>query len=217
MQVEQIMTRDVITVTEQTKLSRLSEMMHLHKLRHLPVIDAAVALVGIVSHRDVQRAEPSPITTLDVGEIKYLLSKVTAAQLMHRNVVTCTPKTLVEDAGCTMRQRRVGCLPVVDDGRLVGILTGVDLVDFFLAITGCQVLDAVRVAVHLPDEPGRLAGLLSIIGDRGGQIVTAVIPTVPDNSGQRVAIVRFRDADVNGILDAIRMQGFDIASVDLPS
>lgn len=216
MYVEQIMTRDVVTVSEQTKLSRMSELMKLHKLRHLPVVDDDGGLVGIVSHRDVQRAEPSPITTLDIGEIKYLLSKVTASQIMRRKALTCSPDTLVEEAGCLMRQHRVGCLPVIRDARLVGIITGVDLVDFFLQITGCNVADAARITVRLADEPGRLAALLNAIGERGGQIVTAVIPTMVDEGGQRFAILRFRDHDIPGTIDAVRAQGFEVTGIDLP-
>jgi CBS-domain-containing membrane protein len=132
MNVDRIMTRDVVTVTEETKLARMAELMRERKLRHLPVVDDSGRLVGIVSHRDVQRAEPSPITTLDVGEVNYLLAKVTAGQLLHADVVTASPGMLVEEAGRLMRDRRVGCLPVVEEGKLVGIVTGVDLVDFFL-------------------------------------------------------------------------------------
>jgi acetoin utilization protein AcuB len=216
MYVERIMTRDLVTVTEKTKLARLSELMREHKLRHLPVVDDAGRLVGIVSHRDVQRAEPSPITTLDVGEVNYLLSKVTAGQVMHDDVVTASPEMLVEQAGCLMRDRRVGCLPVVDGDRLVGILTGVDLIDFFLEVTGCQVVDAARITVHLPDDPGMLAGLLSAVNHAGGKIVTVVSPTNPDESGQRVAIVRYRADDLQVILDDLREAGYDIVTVNLP-
>ena len=216
MNVDRIMTRDVVTVTEETKLPRLAELMRERKLRHLPVVDAAGRLLGIVSHRDVQRAEPSPITTLDVGEVNYLLSKVTAGKLMHREVITATPGMLVEEAGCLMRDRRVGCLPVVDGECLVGIVTGVDLVDFFLEVTGCQVVDAARIAVHLPDEVGRLAGLLAAVNHAGGKIDTVVSPTHPDETGQRIAIVRYRADDLQGVIDALRGAGYDIVTVNLP-
>jgi acetoin utilization protein AcuB len=217
MNVDRIMTRDVVTVTEETKLARMAELMRERKLRHLPVVDDSGRLVGIVSHRDVQRAEPSPITTLDVGEVNYLLAKVTAGQLLHADVVTASPGMLVEEAGRLMRDRRVGCLPVVEEGKLVGIVTGVDLVDFFLEVTGCQVIDAARIAVHLPDEVGRLAGLLAAVNQAGGKIATVVSPTHPDETGQRIAIVRYRADDLQAVIDALREGGYDIVTVNLPS
>ena len=216
MYVDRIMTREMVTVTEQTKLARLSELMREHKLRHLPVVDDTDRLVGIVSHRDVQHAEPSSITTLDVGEVNYLLSKVTAAQVMHHDVITATPDMLVEQAGCLMRDRRVGCLPVVDGDKLVGIITGVDLVDFFLEVTGCQVDDAARITVHLPDDPGMLAGLLSAVNHAGGKIVTVVSPTHPDETGLRIAIVRYRADDLQMVIDQLREAGYDIVTINLP-
>lgn len=217
MNVDRIMTRDVVTVTEETKLARMAELMRERKLRHLPVVDDSGRLVGIVSHRDVQRAEPSPITTLDVGEVNYLLAKVTAGQLLHADVVTASPGMLVEEAGRLMRDRRVGCLPVVEEGKLVGIVTGVDLVDFFLEVTGCQEVDAARIAVHLPDEVGRLAGLLAAVNQAGGKIATVVSPTHPDETGQRIAIVRYRADDLQAVIDALREGGYDIVTVNLPS
>ena len=216
MYVDRIMTRDVVTVSPETKLARLSELMKQRKLRHLPVVDGAGHLLGILSHRDVQRAEPSAITTLDVGEVNYLLSKVKAEQIMHREVVTCTADTLVEQAGCLMRDRRVGCLPVVDGGRLVGIVTGVDLIDFFLEITGCQVADAARLAVHLPEQPRVLAELLDVIADNGGNIVTIVSPYHPDETGQRLVILRFRAEDAPGVVAAVRAASYEVLTLNLP-
>ncbi|GAB4360135.1 MAG: CBS and ACT domain-containing protein [Gammaproteobacteria bacterium] len=214
--VDQIMTRDVITVKPETKLARIADVMHKHKLRHLPVVDAEQRLAGIISHRDVQRAEPSWITTLDKGEANYLLSKVTAEKIMHHDVITCSSDTLVEQAGCIMREEKIGCLPVVDEGRLVGILTSVDLLDFFLDITGCRQKGGVRIAVHLEDRIGELAKLLSAINDQGGRIATAVSPVNPDDSGMRVVIVRFQASDPAKVCDALRGQGYDLISVALP-
>lgn len=216
MYVEKIMTRDVVSVGAATKLTRLASVMQERKLRHLPVVDDENRLLGIISHRDVQRAEPSPITTLDRGEANYLLSKITADKIMHRDVITCSPDTLVEEAGCLMRTDKIGCLPVVRDGRLVGILTSVDLLDFFLDITGCLTRDAARIAVHLPDEAGRLAGLLGAINQGGGYISTVVSPQHADGSGMRVAIVRFRAADPAALTRELRAAGYDVFSETMP-
>lgn len=216
MYVEKIMTRDVFTVTPDTKLTRIADLMHTRKLRHLPVVDGENRLVGIISHRDVQRAEPSWITTLDRGEANYLLSKVTAEKIMHHDVITCSPEALVEEAGCLMRSGKIGCLPVVDQDRLVGILTSVDLLDFFLDITGCMEKQAARIAVHLPDRMGELAKLLAAINEEGGQITTVVSPVHPDDTGMRVAIVRFRADDPAAIDARLRDSGYDLISEQLP-
>ncbi len=210
MYVEKIMTHAVITVTPQTKLARIADLMQQHKLRHLPVVDGDNRLMGIISHRDVQRAGPSWITTLDRGEANYLLAKVTAEKIMHRDVVTCSPETLVEEAGCLMRGDKIGCLPVVADGKLVGILTSVDLLDFFLDITGCLQAGVARIAVHLEDKMGELARLLDAINAAGGTITTVVSPVHPDDTGMRIVIVRFHSDDPVAVDMHLRDAGYDL-------
>lgn len=216
MYVEKIMTRDVITVNPDTKLTRIADLMQKRKLRHLPVVDKENHLVGIVSHRDVQRAEPSWITTLDKGEANYLLAKVTAEKIMHSDVITCPPETLVEDAGCLMRRDKIGCLPVVDQGKLLGILTSVDLLDFFLDITGCMEKQTARIAVHLQDKAGEMAKFLAAINAGGGHITTVVSPVHPDDSGMRIAIVRFRADDAAALDAKLRAAGYELISEQLP-
>lgn len=215
MYVEKIMTREVITVREDTRLPRMSELMEGKRLRHLPVVDAQGAVLGIVSHRDLQKAAPSAITTLDRGEVNYLLDRITAGKIMHRKVVSCSSDTLVEQAGCLMREHRIGCLPVVDSGRLVGIVSAVDLVDFFLDITGSREADSNRIAVHLADEIGNLGRLLDAVNAAGGQIVTVVSPVHPDETGLRIVILRYRAEQPAALADALVAQGYDVTARDL--
>lgn len=216
MYVEQFMSRPVDTVGPERKLSQVSELMRERGRRFLPVVDGDQRLVGLVSHRELERAEPSAITTLAAGEVNYLLSKVTAERIMRKEVITCTPKTLVEEAGQLMREKRVGCLPVVEEERLVGIITDDDILDFFLSITGCAVKDSTRIAVHLPDRTGELSTLLRAINSLGGYIATVVSPVSPDATGMRIAIVRYRADDPAELDRQLREQGYDLITEQLP-
>jgi acetoin utilization protein AcuB len=216
MYVEQIMSRDVAKVTEDTRVTHLSGMMHEHCIHHLPVVRGEDTLVGLVSFRDLQRLSPSPATTLSVGEANYLLGKLTASKVMHTEVVTCSPDTLVEDAAYLMRREAVGCLPVTQDGRLVGIVTVEDMLDFFLDITGCTSENTARIAVHLQDRLGELAKLLGAINASGGYIATVVSPQHPDETGMRVAVVRFRAEDPRAIDRKLRELGYELITENLP-
>ena len=93
MYVDRIMTREVLQVTENTRVPQLAALMRDRHIRHLPVARDG-QLVGLVTHHDLERVSPSPVTTLSVGEANYLLGKLTAAQVMHTPVVTCAPDTL---------------------------------------------------------------------------------------------------------------------------
>ncbi|MCC7219244.1 MAG: CBS domain-containing protein [Candidatus Contendobacter sp.] len=216
MYVDRIMTRNVLQVSEEMRAPQLAALMRDHHIRHLPVVRDG-GLVGLVTSHDLERASPSPVTTLSVGEANYLIGKLTAAKLMRSKVISCTPDTLVEEAAHRMRQEKIGCLPVVDyGGKLVGILTHEDLLDFFLDITGCLMADTTRIAVHLPDSTGQLGRLLTAINNAGGYIATVVSPLHPDQTGLRIAVVRYRAPDPRALNQSLRNLGYDLLTETLP-
>jgi len=217
MYVDLIMTRDVVQASEEMRVPQLAALMRDHHIRHLPIVRDG-HLVGLVTSHDLERVSPSPVTTLSVGEANYLIGKLTAAKLMRPKVITCAPDTLVEEAAHLMRQERIGCLPVVEKGgKLVGILTHEDLLDFFLDITGCLMADTARIAVHLPDTTGQLGRLLAAINAAGGYIATVVSPLHPDQTGLRIAVVRYRAADPRALNQTLRDLGYDLLTETLPS
>lgn len=217
MYVDQIMTKEVMAVTVGTAVPELERVMREKRIRHLPVIKSDGTLAGIISQRDLQRVAPSPASTLSKGEATYLLAKLLAEEIMHKDVVTCTPRTLVEEAGKLMRSRKVGSLPVVEGGKLVGIITGMDLVDFFLEITGSNEEDTARVAVNLKDERGQLAALLTVINQAGGSTVNVITTSHRNANGNRAVIVRFRADEPAAVFRALHDSGYDVASEDLPA
>lgn len=217
MYVDRIMTRDVVQTGEEMRVPQLAALMRDHHIRHLPIVRDG-HLVGLVTSHDLERVSPSPVTTLSVGEANYLIGKLTAAKLMRAKVITCAPDTLVEEAAHLMRQEKIGCLPVVEKGgQLVGILTHEDLLDFFLDITGCLMTDTARIAVHLPDTTGQLGRLLAAINESGGYIATVVSPLHPDQTGLRIAVVRYRAADPRALNQTLRDLGYDLLTETLPS
>ena len=218
MYVEQIMSSDVESTTLDTKLSKVSTLMHDNERRFLPVVDANHKLLGIITHRELERAEPSSITTLSVGEVNYLMSNLTAEKVMVADVISCTPTTLVEEAGRIMREQHIGCLPVIDaDRKLLGIITDVDILDFLLDITGSNLPDTTRLTVHLPDDTGVLGKLLDSINELGGYIATIVSPVSLDETGQRIAIVRYTADDPQKLDSELRSRGYDLITEALPN
>ncbi len=216
MYVDQIMTGEVFQVTEELRVPQLAALMRDHHIRHLPVVRDG-QLVGLVTSRDLERVLPSPVTTLSVGEANYLLSKLTAAKVMRTQVITCAPDTLVEEAARLLRQEKISCLPVVDPHhRLLGILTHEDLLDFFLDITGCLMTDTTRIAVHLPDTTGQLGRLLATINTAGGYIATVVSPLHPDQTGLRVAVVRYRAPQPRQLNQQLRDLGYHLLTETFP-
>lgn len=128
MRVQAWMTEPVITVRPEESLSEAEALMRQYCLRHLPVVQRG-ALVGLLSDRDLQSALPSPATTLSVGEIRFYLASLHVSQVMTRHVVTVTPQTPLVEAARLMLHRKLGALPVVQGGQVVGMLTTTNLME----------------------------------------------------------------------------------------
>lgn len=131
--VQDLMTTTLVTVTPDTSVHTARALMQQRKIRHLPVLEHG-QLVGIISDRLLRTVLPSPATSLSVWEVNYLLDRLTVAEVMTHFVMTVTPETLASEAAGRMLGQKVGALPVVEDGRLVGILTRTDILRAFLQL-----------------------------------------------------------------------------------
>ncbi len=127
LRVSHLMTRAVFTLGPSQSLPLAESLMELRHVRHVPVVDDAGTLVGLVTHRDLLRAKISALAPLTEDERSTLQLAVPVSRVMQTKVWTIGSSALALAAAKIMRDHRIGCLPVVDDGRLVGILTEADL------------------------------------------------------------------------------------------
>ncbi|NPA93038.1 MAG: CBS domain-containing protein [Chloroflexi bacterium] len=164
------MSHPVITIPPDMPVVDALNLMRTEHIRRTPVVKDG-KLVGIVSDKDLLNASPSPATTLSVWEINYLLSKITVEEVMTRDVITVTEDTPIEEAARIMADNKIGGLPVVRDGKVVGIITETDLFKIFLEMMGARV-PGVRVAILVPNVKGELAQLTKAISDAGGNIIS---------------------------------------------
>lgn len=163
------MSRPVISVTPETPINDALHLMRSERIRRAPVVSHG-KLVGIISMKDLLNASPSQATTLSVWELNYLLSKLTVEPIMTRAVFAVTEDTPIEEAARIMADKRVGGLPVLRNGDVVGMITETDLFKIFLELMGARTA-GVRAEVRLADEPGRLAKLTQAIAGAGGNII----------------------------------------------
>jgi len=131
MQVSAMMQTQVITATPDMALADVQRLMRDNHIRHVPVLSGK-RLVGIITDRDVREASPSPATTLTRGEIAYQMATTPVKQCMTQDVVSIGPDIDMVQATRLLLQRQYSCLPVVDNGTLVGIITEMDCLRAFL-------------------------------------------------------------------------------------
>jgi acetoin utilization protein AcuB len=120
------MTAIRITVPPEMPAALAADLLRVNNIRHLPVV-ARDRLVGIVSDRDIRLNMPSPATSLSAPEVSYLLLKLTVEQVMTAPALTIEPDRPLLEAVTIMLDRKIGALPVMESGRLVGMITEFDL------------------------------------------------------------------------------------------
>ena len=127
MNVEAIMSKPVITVRSTQSMLEASRTMKDHAVKHLVVLDEHDRLVGVVTDRDLKRASASDATTLEIHELLYLLDKITVSDVMTKHPVAIGPSASAAEAAKLMVDKGIGCLPVSDSDKVVGIVTRDDL------------------------------------------------------------------------------------------
>ena len=128
--VEERMTRQVVTLTENASLREALALLQRHRIRHIPVVEDE-RIVGILTDRDVKRATPSLLSGVSQEDYDRVLAQTHVSQVMTRNPFSVTPSTSLKDATKLLAERKYGALPVVEGDRLVGILTNTDLLRAF--------------------------------------------------------------------------------------
>lgn len=163
------MKHPVITVRPDLPIVDALNLMKHEHIRRMPVVKDG-KLVGIVANEDLLNASPSPVTSLSVWEMNYLLSKVTIKDVMTKDVLTVTEDTPIEEAARIMADNKIGGLPVLRGVNLVGIITETDLFKIFLELLGAREA-GVRVTALMHNKPGELARLSQAVASAGGDFV----------------------------------------------
>ncbi len=163
------MSHPVITISPDTPITQALRLAKSERIRRMPVVDKG-KLIGIVSEKDMLNASPSPATTLSVWEIPELLDKIKVRDVMSRELYTVTVDTPLEEAARIMADNKVGGLPVLQDGKMVGIITSTSLLRIFLEMLGAREL-GVRINVLVRNQPGEIAKLGQAVYNLGGNII----------------------------------------------
>ncbi len=211
MNVAKRMMRNPVVVDENDSMKKAMDLLKEREIRHLPVVKDE-RLVGIVSERDIKLASPSPATALEIREIYYLLDKVKVKQIMTRRPYTISPSAPIEEAALILREKKIGCLPVVEGGRLVGILTETDILDAFIESMGVSG-PGYRVEIALANRPGMLFELLRLMNDFGVNIVS-VATAAHEDPARKILILRFESKNYKIVKAALKKSGYELLSAD---
>ncbi len=201
MLVKERMSHPVITVHPKLPIHDALKRMREEHVRRFPVTDKHGRLVGIISEKDLLHAAPSDVTSLNIWEIHYWVSKITVEKVMTRKVTTITEDTPLEEAARIMADHKIGALPIVRGSEVVGIITETDLFKIFLEMLGARE-PGVRLHVLVPKATGELAKLTKVIYEAGGNIL-ALGTFLGESSNNREVTIKVADLDSKVLISTI--------------
>ncbi len=169
--VKDVMTKNVVCISPEASFFDAMDLMKQKKIRHLPVVKESGEVVGIITEKDLLKASPSQATTLDVWEITSLLSKLKVKQIMKKQVVHVHPNTPIEEAAKIMADNKIGSLVVLEEEKLVGIITETDIFKVFVTMFGAR-QEGTRYVFRLQNVPGLLSKILYLMYQCGGDLIS---------------------------------------------
>jgi len=167
MLVKDCMTRHPIMISPETPAAEVQKIMSENKVRHLPVVGDGKKLLGLIT-RERMALKPDTLASLNVWEITRYLSNLSVKDLMLKadKVRTVEPDRTVERAARRLAEHKIGCLPVIEEDVVIGIISEIDLLRSFQEMLGLPA-DGVRVTVRQPERKGEFAKLTSTIAEHG--------------------------------------------------
>jgi len=203
------MSRNVPVCAPGDGLDKAIQVMREKKVRQLIVVEGE-RVAGVLSRIDLQHVLPSTATTLAVNEMNYQLSRLKVSDYMTKQVVAVAPDATIEEAARLMHDRDVSGLPVVKDGRLVGLINRSMMLAVFIEEMGLQV-ESSRITLELDDTPGQILSISQIIRDLGLNIVS-VATFYPEPTNKRLVVFRVKTSDARPVEAAIRAAGYKIVT-----
>ena len=201
--VQDIMEKNIIVTSIDLSINDASNLMKKERIRHLPVVNDDMEIIGLVSDRDIKSASPS---TLGCEGDECL--DLPVEKIMVTDIYTAFLYDFVEDAANIMIENQISCLPVVEDDKLVGIITEEDLLRTLVMLTGANTPSS-RIDVEVPNESGMLFSIASIIKDYQYNVHSALI--YPSNdSEKKVLVFRIQAMDIRRLVEAIREAGYKV-------
>ncbi|MFC4737573.1 CBS and ACT domain-containing protein [Bacillus daqingensis] len=190
MKIEEVMQKDVITISSNKSVTEAAKAMKQHDVRHLPVVDED-GLEGVLSNRDVRG--------VDSG---------TVADYMTRHVHTCLPGDFVEDAAHQMLENKIHCLPVIDPNeKVIGILTDTDLLRTLVRLTGSD-RPSSRVEVEVDDKSGKLADVTAVAKEHAQNIRSIFV--IPAEDGRMRIVMRLQTMNPGRFAQALKENGCEL-------
>lgn len=209
--VEEIMNHEPFTLAPTNTVREALKKMREKKVRHLPVVDAENHVLGVITERDIKEALPSSLQE----EPNSPVFEATVEEVMVKNPLVGHPLDFVEEVALTFYESKVGCLPIVSGGQLVGIVTTTDLLYTYIELTGATEPGS-KIEIRVNDTPGVLFEITKIFADHHANVQSVLVYPDSENTQNKILSVRVKTLNPLAMIEHLRKAGFDVLWPNLP-
>lgn len=207
MRIRDIMSTNVVAVDEKTSIHDARKIMEAHKIRRLPVLKKD-RLVGLVTKHMLLEASPSKATSLSIHELHYLLANMTVKDIMVKNPRTISPDMPPEDAMQLGQEMGYGGFPVIENDRLVGMVTESDIVRLMTRVLGVA-QKGMRIAVKVPALFGNVQKIMAILDSHKVVLLSLLSFKEPDEE-EWLIILRLDGENADSVVRELSGAGFNV-------
>ena len=201
---EEVMKTNVFTLTPQNSIGDAVKLLTEHRIRHLPIVDESLHVIGIVSDRDIRDASPSIFHTNSQNEELQLPIEA----IMTKNVITGGPLDFVEEAAAIFYEYKIGCLPIESNGKLLGIVTETDILYTLVQLTGANQPSS-HIEIKVPNRTGLLADVANIVKARNININSILV--YPDKDiNYKILVFRVQTMNPTYLISDLEEKGYTI-------
>jgi acetoin utilization protein AcuB len=209
--VEEIMKTDVAVLFPTDTIADAIRLMDTRKIRHIPIIDQDRHLQGLVTIAKIREATPSIFHANEHPEdlIKPLET------IMEKSVITGHPLDFVEEAAGLFYEHKISCIPIINDGKLIGIVTETDLLRTMVELTGAHQPGS-QIEIKVPNLAGVLSEITAVIKKRNANILSVLV--YPDKKDDRfkILVLRVQTMNPTALIQELKQAGHQVLWPNLP-
>ncbi|MFJ7934800.1 acetoin utilization AcuB family protein [Sporosarcina sp. NPDC096371] len=211
MLIEEIMIKDVTTLTTNNTVKDALQTMRNKKIRHVPILSTEGLVVGIVTDRDIKEIVPSSIAEI----VDQSIYDTPLAKIMSTNLIIGHPMDFVEEAAVIFYDNKIGALPIVSNNKLVGIITETDLLYKYIELTGAHQPGS-QIEVRVPNVPGILFEVSKVFYEQKTNVLSVLVYPDKTNETTKILVIRINSMNPLNSIQGLKDSGFEVLWPNVP-
>ena len=209
--VEEIMKTDVSVLLSTNTIADAIHLMETKHIRHIPIINNEKHLVGLVTVSRIREATPSIFRANEHPEDL----KKTIDTIMIKDVITGHPLDFVEEVAGLFYEHKISCIPIINDRKLVGIVTETDLLRTMVELTGAHQPGS-QIEIKVPNITGVLSDIANIISKRKANILSVLVHPDQEDVQKKILVIRVQMMNPTGLIQDLKQAGHHVLWPNLP-